>query len=109
MLQNATMASEAPADNITSFFQISYIYLSTTGLVLTLVGSNLLTFIFPIPPAGARKRSLYSTLVWNVPFYQKYWSDDEERSEDDMIQLTDEITKTDEISFLKTEPIQFVS
>merc|ERR1712228_445675 len=102
LIQNDTISPDTTiADNDSPTFQISYIYLSTTGLIITLLGSNLLSYICPPPPAASRRRALYSTLIWNVPFYQKYWCEKDSSEDDDMLQLT----KTDEISLTKkSEP-----
>ena len=45
-------------------FQISYIYLSTAGLLVTLIVANLLSLCFAPPSEEQRYRELYSRLIW---------------------------------------------
>ena len=61
-------------DDHSGEFQISYIYLATVGLVLTLTVSNLLSIFCSPPSANSRRQSLYSTLIWNIPFFDQFWS-----------------------------------
>ena len=88
-------SSSAAADEDSSSFQISYIYLSTIGLFITLAVSNLLSLVCPPPSPQSRRQSLYSRLIWNVPFYAQFWSELDGDADD-----TVRLTKSDEAECL---------
>lgn len=64
-------------------FQISYIYLSTAGLLVTMILSNLASFIIKKPDPQQRKKALFSSLIWDAPWAQKYFPDDDSLQSDE--------------------------
>lgn len=64
-----------------SKFEISYIYLSTAGLLVTLIISNLASFIFGPPSPQQTRKSLYSSLIWSIPFFSSKLTPDNEKEE----------------------------
>ena len=85
MCSNMTMSHDvppaAPEDISHNGFQISYIYLSTIGLIITIGCSNGLSLIFNPPAEQYRKKSLYSRLIWDSPFFEKFWSESDEEKQ----------------------------
>ena len=78
MCLNATQATSMPpvADVEPGSFEISYIYLSTSGLILTLVLSNVASLVCPPPTQNQRRPVLYSRLIWHISFFSKHWSEE---------------------------------
>jgi len=64
-------------------FQISYIYLSTAGLFVTLILSNFASTIIAKPDPSQRKKALFSTLIWESKWAQQYFSDDDSLQSDE--------------------------
>lgn len=83
MCSNMTVSYETSTtvDEIESSFQISYIYLSTIGLIITIGCSNGLSLIFGPPSEQYRKKFLYSRMIWDHPYFSKFWSESEEEKE----------------------------
>ena len=81
IMVNSTIYDEAVDEDIP--FQISYIYLSTAGLLVTLLLSNLTSIVFSKPDAAQRKKSLFSDLIWEKKWAQKYFSDDDSLQSDE--------------------------
>lgn len=78
MCSNATQATSMPpaGDVEPGSFEISYIYLSTSGLILTLVLSNVASLVCPPPTQNQRRPVLYSRLIWHISFFSKHWSEE---------------------------------
>ena len=81
IMVNSTIHEELVDEDIP--FQISYIYLSTAGLLVTLLLSNLTSMVFSKPDAAQRKKSLFSDLIWEAKWAQKYFSDDDSLQSDE--------------------------
>ena len=92
MCLNATQSTAPPpaVDVEPDSFEISYIYLSTCGLILTLVLSNVASLVCSPPTQNQRRPVLYSRLVWNISFFAKYWS---EEPVDDSLDADDKCDK----------------
>ena len=75
---NSTSTQEFNVEESEEPFQISYIYLATSGLFMTLIVSNICSLLprtlVGYPSEQQRRKSLYSTRIWEINFFQKYFS-----------------------------------
>jgi hypothetical protein len=82
----AGFSSAEETDESTSWFQISYIFLSTTGLFTCVTVALLSSFFFEMPAADQRARSLYSSLLWDVPYFEAFFTDDSNSQKEKLFQ-----------------------
>lgn len=78
--------SSAEENDSTSWFQISYIFLSTTGLFTCVTVALLSSFFFEMPAPEQRARSLYSSLLWDVPYFEAFFTDDSNSQKEKLFQ-----------------------